>query len=52
MKMKIFSFESINAVENKINEWLETEKPEICFVKQSESMGNKDWNITITIWYN
>jgi hypothetical protein len=49
--MKIFSFSDINKVEKTISEWLETEKPEICFVKQSESMGKGEWHITITIWH-
>ena len=51
MKVKVFSSDNIKKVEKEISEWLESEKPEICFVGQSESTEKDEWNITITIWY-
>lgn len=55
MKVKMFIENYSNTAQDKINEWLEKESPDIKFVKQSESMtgDNTDgsFNLTVSVWY-
>ncbi|HBT86908.1 MAG TPA: hypothetical protein DEB50_00050 [Desulfobacter sp.] len=56
MKVEFF-FESYigDSVQDKINKWIEAEKPDIKFIKQSESMtgtnDNGGFNFTVSVWY-
>ena len=57
MKVKIFqsNYTASQDFEDKVNKWMEKEKPQVKLVEQSESMTGNDaegsYNLTISIWY-
>jgi hypothetical protein len=52
MKAKVFTVTHSNEMEPSVNRWLE-ENPsaEIQHVRQSESMNEESWSMTLTIFY-
>ena len=52
MKAKVFTVTHSNEMETSVNRWLE-ENPtaEIQHVRQSESMNEESWSMTLTIFY-
>jgi hypothetical protein len=53
MKAKVFTVTHSNEMEISVNEWLQ-ENPgvEIQHVRQSESMNQESWSMTLTIFYS
>ncbi len=51
MKVKVFGNNDIKTLQQNINEWLESEKPIIEFIKQSGG-AERGWETTISIWYS
>jgi hypothetical protein len=54
MKIKIFTHHDSRALETQVNKWLSENyslKFRLHSVTQSESGGNDDWSLTVTIVY-
>jgi hypothetical protein len=52
MNIKVFTVTHSNQMEEPVNEWLvENPSIEIHHVRQSESMNNESWSMTLTIFY-
>jgi hypothetical protein len=52
MKIKIFTVTHSNEMEETVDRWLrENPRIEIQHVRQSESMNNESWSMTLTIFY-
>jgi len=52
MKVKVFTVTHSNQMEEPVNRWLgENSSAEIHHVRQSESMNNESWSMTLTIFY-
>jgi hypothetical protein len=52
MQIKVFTVAHSNQMEELANCWLrENPKVEIHHVRQSESMNNESWSMTLTIFY-
>jgi len=52
MKVKVFTVTHANEMEEPVNCWLrENSSIEIHDVRQSESMNNESWSMTLTILY-
>jgi hypothetical protein len=52
MKVKVFTVTHSNQMEEPVNRWL-SENPsiEIHHVRQSESMNEESWSMTLTVFY-
>ncbi len=52
MKIKVFTVTHPNEMEELVNRWLgENSGVDIQYVRQSESMNNESWSMTLTIFY-
>jgi hypothetical protein len=52
MRVKVFTVAHSNQMEELVNCWLrENPEVEIQHVRQSESMNNESWSMTLTIFY-
>ncbi len=52
MNVKVFTVTHSNQMEEPVNRWLsENPSVEIHHVRQSESMNNESWSMTLTIFY-
>ena len=52
MKVKVFTVTHSNQMEEPVNRWLrENSSIYIHHVRQSESMNNESWSMTLTIFY-
>jgi len=52
MKIKVFTVTHSNQMEAPVNQWLrENPSVGIHHVRQSESMNNESWSMTLTIFY-
>jgi len=52
MNVKVFTVTHSNQMEEPVNRWLrENSSIEIHHVRQSESMNNESWSMTLTIFY-
>jgi hypothetical protein len=52
MKVKVFTVTHSNEMEEPVNQWLhENSAIQIHHVRQSESMNNESWSMTLTIFY-
>jgi hypothetical protein len=52
MNIKVFTVAHSNQMEELVNQWLrENPEVEILHVRQSESMNNDSWSMTLTIFH-
>ena len=52
MKIKVFTVTHSNQMEEPVNRWLRDNPGiDIQYVRQSESMNNESWSMTLTIFY-
>ena len=52
MRVKVFTVAHSNQMEELVNCWLhDNPEAEIQHVRQSESMNNESWSMTLTIFY-
>jgi hypothetical protein len=52
MNIKVFTVTHSNQMEEPVNRWLnENSEIEIHHVRQSESMNDESWSMTLTIFY-
>ena len=52
MNVKVFTVTHSNQMEEPVNRWLrDNSSIEIHHVRQSESMNNESWSMTLTIFY-
>ncbi|MGA3170407.1 MAG: hypothetical protein ABSE62_05285 [Chthoniobacteraceae bacterium] len=53
MKAKVFTVTHSDEMEERVNRWLEENSSiEVHDVRQSESMNNESWSMTLTIFYS